>query len=68
LILFQSDRENDQLKEALGNPEHTGHIRGVGSHMLWKHGFLKDSNIYKKCDRYRKTLAEKIEDKVNALF
>jgi hypothetical protein len=36
--------------------------------MLWKHGFLKDSNIYKKCDRYRKTLAEKIEDKVNALF
>jgi hypothetical protein len=31
LCLFQSDRENDQLKEALGNPEHTGRIRGVGS-------------------------------------
>jgi hypothetical protein len=33
LCLFQSDRENDQLKEALGNPEYTGHIRGVGSKM-----------------------------------
>jgi hypothetical protein len=33
LGLFQSDREKDQLKEALGNLEHIGHIRGVGSQM-----------------------------------
>jgi hypothetical protein len=39
LSLFQSDMENDQLKEALDNPEHTGHISGVGSQMSWKHGF-----------------------------
>jgi hypothetical protein len=64
LGLFQSDRENNQLKEALGNPEHIGHIRGVGSQMSWKHGFLKDSTGYKKCDRYKKTL----EEKVNKLF
>jgi hypothetical protein len=68
LGLFQSDRENDQLKEALGNPEHTGCIHGVGSEMLWKQGFLKDSSIYKKHDRYKKSLEENIEDKVNTLF
>jgi hypothetical protein len=32
--------------------------------MPWEHGFLKDSNNYKKCDNYRKTL----EEKVNMLF
>jgi hypothetical protein len=36
--------------------------------MLWKHGFLKDSTSYKKHDRYKKTLEEKIEEKVNMLF
>jgi hypothetical protein len=68
LGLFQSDRENDQFKEALGNPGHKGCIRGVGSHMPWKHGFPKDFTNYKKHDRYKKTLEEKIEDKVNPLF
>jgi hypothetical protein len=32
--------------------------------MPWKHGFLKDSTSYKKHDRYKKTL----EEKVNMLF
>jgi hypothetical protein len=68
LGLFQSDRENDQLKEALGNPKHTGIICGVGSQMSWKHGFLKYSTSYKKRDRYKKTLEKKIEEKVNTLF
>jgi hypothetical protein len=36
--------------------------------MSWKHGFLKDSTSYKKCDRYKKILEEKIEEKVNTLF
>jgi hypothetical protein len=36
--------------------------------MAWKHDFLKDSIIYKKCDRYKKTLEEKFEEKVNTLF
>jgi hypothetical protein len=56
--LFRSDRENNQLNAALNNPEHTGHIRGIGSQMPWKHTFLKDSTSYKKRDRYRKTLEE----------
>jgi hypothetical protein len=68
LGLFQSDRKNNQLKEALGIPEHTGRIRGAGSQMPWKHGFLKDSTSYKKRDRYKKTHEEKIEEKVNTLF
>jgi hypothetical protein len=68
LGLFQFDRENDQLKEALGNPEHIRCIRRVGYQMSWKQGFLKDSTSYKKRDRYKKSLEEKIEDKVNMLF
>jgi hypothetical protein len=36
--------------------------------MSWKHGFLKDSTSYKKHDWYKKTLEEKIEEKVNTLF
>jgi NAD-specific glutamate dehydrogenase len=36
--------------------------------MPWKHGFMKDSTSYKKRDRYKKTLEEKIEEKVNMLF
>jgi hypothetical protein len=68
LCIFQSNRENDQLKEALGNPEHTGCICGVGSQMPWKYGFPKDSTSYKKHDRYKKTLKVKIEEKVNVLF
>jgi hypothetical protein len=66
--LFQSDGENDQLKDALGNTEHTGCICGVGSQMPWKHDFPKDSTSYKKRDRYKKTFQEKIEEKVNTLF
>jgi hypothetical protein len=36
--------------------------------MPWKHGFPKDSTSYKKRDRYKKTLEEKIEEKVNTFF
>jgi hypothetical protein len=36
--------------------------------MSWKHGFLKDSTSSKKHDSYKKTLEEKIEEKVNMLF
>jgi hypothetical protein len=68
LGLFQSDGENDQVNAALANAEHTRHIRGIGSQMSWKHGFLKDSTSYKKRDRYKKTFEEKIEEKVNTLF
>jgi hypothetical protein len=34
--LFEPCRERDVLTEALGNPEHCGHIRGVSSRKSWK--------------------------------
>ena len=33
---FESRRERDVLTEALGNPEHCGHVRGVSSRQSWK--------------------------------
>jgi hypothetical protein len=42
LGLFKSDNENDVLSGALGNAEHTSHIRGVASQMPWKVGFPND--------------------------
>ena len=33
---FSPRRERDVLTEALGNPEHRGRVRGLGSRMSWK--------------------------------
>ena len=33
------DRENDILTQALGNKEHPGRTRGIGSKVPWKMGF-----------------------------
>jgi hypothetical protein len=61
LGLFKSDRENDVLSGALGNVEHTGHIRGVTSQIMWKVGFPNDAWSYKKRDRYKRNLEDAIE-------
>jgi hypothetical protein len=66
--LFKSDRENDVLSGALGNPEHTGCIRGVDSQMLWKVDFPNDAWSYKKRDRYKRNLEDVIEEKMNSMF
>jgi hypothetical protein len=68
LGLFKSDRENDVLSGALSNAEHTGHIRGVASQMLWKVGFPNDAWSYKKRDRYKRNLEDTIEEKMNSMF
>jgi hypothetical protein len=68
LGLFKSDRENDVLSGALGNAEHTGHIRGVASQMLWKVGFPNDAWSYKKHDRYKRKIEDGIEEKINSMF
>ena len=36
---FIPDRENDELTEALGNPEHTGRTQGTPGSVAWKIGF-----------------------------
>jgi hypothetical protein len=68
LGLFKSDRKNDVLSGALGNAEHTGHIRGFASQMSWKVGFSYDGWSYKKRDRYKRNLEDMIEEKMNSMF
>jgi hypothetical protein len=68
LGLFKCDRENDVLSGALGNAEHTGHIRGIASQMLWKVYFPNDTWSYKKHDKYKRNLEDAIEEKMNSMF
>ena len=68
LGLFKPERENDQLTAALGTPKHTGRVCVVASQMPWKHGFPKDGSSYKRHDRYKKTMEETIEEKLNTMF
>jgi hypothetical protein len=35
----------------LGNPEHTGRVRGLGKLTIWKHKFQDDRHMYKKHGR-----------------
>lgn len=56
--LFKPSRERDELSLALGNPEHTGRVRGLGKRVIWKEGFEKDRHMYKKHDRDREANLE----------
>jgi hypothetical protein len=68
LGLFKSDKENDILSGALSNAEHTGRIRGIASQMSWKISFPNDAWSYKKHDRYKISLEDAIEEKMNTMF
>src|SRR6185312_13178464 len=59
---FKPDREKDELTYALGTPEHTGHMRGMGV-VPWKHGFSADIETY----RSRSKKKAEQEDKMHAL-
>lgn len=50
---FVPDRENNELTDALGNPEHPGRTRGTAGSVPWKYGFL-DAGGYKSRERNRK--------------
>ena len=56
---FKSDREKDELTYALGTPEHTGRVRGMGV-VLWKHGFSGDIETYRSRQRRKDEEAEKM--------
>jgi hypothetical protein len=47
---FKLDREKDELMYALGTPEHTGHVKGMGV-VPWKHGFSADIETYRSRSR-----------------
>ena len=53
--LFTPSRERDDLSLGLGNPEHTGRVRGVGKTMTWKEGWEDDKDMYRKHGRDRET-------------
>ncbi|KAG2620096.1 hypothetical protein PVAP13_3NG144602, partial [Panicum virgatum] len=57
--LFHPDREKDQLTAVIGTAEHSGRVRGVSSSLPWKQAFPNDPG-YKKRDRYKKDLEEKM--------
>ena len=59
---FKPDREKDELTYALGTPEHTGRVQGMGA-VPWKHGFSADIETY----RSRSTKKAEQEDKMRAL-
>ena len=56
---FKSDREKDELMYALGTPEHTGHVRGMGV-VPWKHGFSGDIETYRSRRRRKAEVAEMV--------
>jgi len=47
---FKPDREKDELAYALGTPEHTGRVQGMGV-VPWKHGFSGDIDTYRSRQR-----------------
>ena len=66
---FVPDRENDELTQALGNPEHPGQTRGTPGSVSWKAGF-PDAGGYKTRDRRRKveqTQLQALHARVQAL-
>ena len=65
---LESDRENDLPTKALGNKEHPGHTRGIESKVGWNHGFPDATGQYKTHNRYKKTLAEEIQEHVKVWF
>jgi hypothetical protein len=61
---FKPSKKRDKLSLALGNPEHTGRVRGLGKRTTWKYGFEEDRHMYKKHGRDREA---NLEDQVKAL-
>jgi len=57
--LFRPNREKDQLTAAISTAEHSGRVRGVSSSLPWKQAFPNDPG-YRKRDRYKKDLEEKM--------
>nr|AAU89233.1 hypothetical protein [Oryza sativa Japonica Group]ABF96523.1 transposon protein, putative, CACTA, En/Spm sub-class [Oryza sativa Japonica Group] len=66
--LFVPRRERDQLTAALGTAEHSGRVRGLSSKTSWKVGFPQDAPSYKKKDKYKEQLSDKIYAQVKEHF
>uniref|UniRef100_K3Y2Q0 Ubiquitin-like protease family profile domain-containing protein n=1 Tax=Setaria italica TaxID=4555 RepID=K3Y2Q0_SETIT len=58
--LFKSDREKDQLTSVIRIVEHSESVRGIT--LPWGKAFPNDEASYRKCDRYKKNLEEKMRE------
>ncbi|BAD87600.1 hydroxyproline-rich glycoprotein-like [Oryza sativa Japonica Group] len=67
-VQFAPRRERDQLTAALGTAEHSGRVRGLSSKTSWKVGFPQDAPSYKKRDKYKEQLSDKIYAQVKEHF
>jgi hypothetical protein len=65
--MFKSDRENDELTEALGNKEHTGQTRGLGSAILWRSTFTEESQTYRNRERAKKQKAQEEATRIESI-
>ena len=66
---FKPDREKDELTYALGTPDHTRRVRGIGV-VPWKHGFSANIETYRSRHRRKAEVAEKmnaLEERVAAI-
>ena len=59
-------REDDLLTKALGNKEHRGQTRGVGSSIPWKYGFPNYAWQYKKRTSNKAEKDARLEAKIRA--
>ena len=58
---FHTDRENDILSRALGNPEHPGRTQGTSGSVPWKYGF-PESGGYRSRVRKKKEEADRLQN------
>jgi hypothetical protein len=54
------DREKDMLTAAIRTPEHSGRVRGISSTLPWGKAFHEHRVSYKKQDRFKKLLEDKM--------
>ncbi len=59
-------REDDLLTKVLGNKEHRGRTRGVGSSVPWKYGFPDYAWQYKKRTSNKAEKDARLEAKIRA--
>ncbi|RCV06396.1 hypothetical protein SETIT_1G159300v2 [Setaria italica] len=56
------DREKDQLTTMIGTVEHSGYVRAMSSTLPWGKAFPNNQARYRKRDRYKKNLEEKMRE------
>ena len=59
---FVADRDRDELTYALGNKEHPGRTRGVGTSVSWKKGFQEHAATYRSRSRKKAEYEQRVRD------